>query len=142
MKKLMEEFKAFITKGNIIDMAIGVIIGGAFSGLVTSLLDNIISPILGFFSYGGINGFSITLWKAELRIGAFFMDVVNFIIMAAVVFLIMKVVTSLIAKMKQQQEAAPPAPAKPTKEEELLTEIRDLLKAQAASTASTNSKTE
>lgn len=142
MKKLMEEFKAFITKGNIIDMAIGVIIGGAFSGLVTSLLDNIISPILGFFSYGGINGFSITLWKAELRIGAFFMDVVNFIIMAAVVFLIMKVVTSLIAKMKQQQEAAPPAPAKPTKEEELLTEIRDLLKAQAAGTASTNSKTE
>lgn len=142
MKKLMEEFKAFITKGNIIDMAIGVIIGGAFSGLVTSLLDNIISPILGFFSYGGINGFSITLWKAELRIGAFFMDVVNFIIMAAVVFLIMKVVTSLIAKMKKQQEAAPPAPAKPTKEEELLTEIRDLLKAQAAGTASTNSKTE
>lgn len=142
MKKLMEEFKAFITKGNIIDMAIGVIIGGAFSGLVTSLLDNIISPILGFFSYGGINGFSITLWKAELRIGAFFMDVVNFLIMAAVVFLIMKAVTSLIAKMKKQQEAAPPAPAKPTKEEELLTEIRDLLKAQAASTASTNSKTE
>lgn len=142
MKKLMEEFKAFITKGNIIDMAIGVIIGGAFSGLVTSLLDNIISPILGFFSYGGINGFSITLWKAELRIGAFFMDVVNFIIMAAVVFLIMKAVTSLIAKMKKQQEAAPPAPAKPTKEEELLTEIRDLLKAQAAGTASTNSKTE
>lgn len=142
MKKLMEEFKAFITKGNIIDMAIGVIIGGAFSGLVTSLLDNIISPILGFFSYGGINGFSITLWKAELRIGAFFMDVVNFLIMAAVVFLIMKAVTSLIAKMKKQQEAAPPAPAKPTKEEELLTEIRDLLKAQAAGTASTNSKTE
>lgn len=142
MKKLMEEFKAFITKGNIIDMAIGVIIGGAFSGLVTSLLDNIISPILGFFSYGGINGFSITLWKAELRIGAFFMDVVNFIIMAAVVFLIMKVVTSIIAKMKKQQEAVPPAPAKPTKEEELLTEIRDLLKAQAAGTASTNSKTE
>ncbi len=142
MKKLMEEFKAFITKGNIIDMAIGVIIGGAFSGLVTSLLDNIISPILGFFSYGGINGFSITLWKAELRIGAFFMDVVNFLIMAAVVFLIMKAVTSLIAKMKKQQEAAPPAPAKPTKEEELLTEIRDLLKAQAAGTAPTNSKTE
>lgn len=142
MKKLLEEFKAFITKGNIIDMAIGVIIGGAFSGLVTSLLDNIISPILGFFSYGGINGFSITLWKAELRIGAFVMDVVNFLIMAAVVFLIMKAVTSLIAKMKKQQEAAPPAPAKPTKEEELLTEIRDLLKAQAAGTASTNNKTE
>ncbi len=129
MKKLMEEFKAFITKGNIIDLAIGVIIGGAFSGLVTSLLDNIISPILGFFSYGGINGFSITLWKAELRIGAFFMDIVNFIIMAAVVFLMMKAVNAIINKVKKQQEAAP---AKPSKEEELLTEIRDLLKAQAA----------
>lgn len=129
MKKLMEEFKTFITKGNIIDLAIGVIIGSAFSGLVTSLLDNIISPILGFFSYGGINGFSITLWKAELRIGAFFMDIINFIIMAAVVFLMMKAVNAIINKMKKQQEAAP---AKPSKEEELLTEIRDLLKAQAA----------
>ena len=141
MKKLMEEFKAFIAKGNIIDMAIGVIIGGAFSGLVSSLLDNIISPILGFFSYGGINGFSITLFKAELRIGAFIMDVVNFLIMAAVVFLIMKAVTTFLSKMKKQQEAAPPAPAKPTKEEELLTEIRDLLKAQAAGNTA-NNKTE
>ncbi len=129
MKKLMEEFKAFITKGNIIDLAIGIIIGGAFSNLVTSLLDNIISPILGFFSYGGINGFSITLWKAELRVGAFFMDIVNFLIMAAVVFLMMKAVNAIINNVKKQQEAAP---AKPSKEEELLTEIRDLLKAQAA----------
>ncbi|MBO5343560.1 MAG: large conductance mechanosensitive channel protein MscL [Ruminococcus sp.] len=141
MKKLMEEFKAFIAKGNIIDMAIGVIIGGAFSGLVTSLLDNIISPILGFFSYGGINGFSITLFKAELRIGAFIMDVVNFLIMAAVVFLIMKAVTTFLSKMKQQQEEAPAAPPKPTKEEELLTEIRDLLKAQASGNTA-NNKTE
>ena len=130
MKKLLDEFKVFITKGNIIDLAIGVIIGGAFSGLVTSLLDNIISPILGFFSYGGINGFSITLWKAELRIGAFFMDVVNFLIMAAIVFLMMKAVNALINKMKKEQPAAPP---KPSKEEELLIEIRDLLKAQAES---------
>ncbi|MBR5512679.1 MAG: large conductance mechanosensitive channel protein MscL [Ruminococcus sp.] len=130
MKKLLDEFKVFITKGNIIDLAIGVIIGGAFSGLVTSLLDNIISPILGFFSYGGINGFSITLWKAELRIGAFFMDVINFLIMAAIVFLMMKAVNALINKMKKEQPAAPP---KPSKEEELLTEIRDLLKAQAES---------
>ncbi len=141
MKKLMEEFKAFIAKGNIIDMAIGVIIGGAFSGLVTSLLDNIISPILGFFSYGGINGFSITLFKAELRIGAFIMDVVNFLIMAAVVFLIMKAVTTLLSNMKKQQEEAPAAPPKPTKEEELLTEIRDLLKAQASGNTA-NNKTE
>lgn len=127
MKKLLEEFKAFVMRGNIIDMAIGVIIGGAFSGLVTSLLDNIISPILGFFSFGGINGLSFKLWHAELRFGAFVMDVVNFIAMAAVVFVIMKFVTSVMNKFKKQEEAAP---AVPSKEEELLTEIRDLLKAQ------------
>lgn len=139
MKKLLDEFKAFITKGNIIDMAIGVIIGGAFTGLVTSLLDNIISPILGFFSVGGINGFSITLFKAELRIGAFFMDIVNFLVMAAVVFLIMKFVNNIINKFKKQEEAAPP---KPSKEEELLTEIRDLLKAQASGSVSAEKKSE
>lgn len=129
MKKLLEEFKAFITKGNIIDMAIGVIIGGAFSGLVTSLLDNLISPIIGCFSVGGINGLSIKIFNAELRYGAFIMDVINFLIMAAVVFLIMKAVTAIINKAKKP--AAPPAPPAPSKEEVLLTEIRDLLKAQS-----------
>ncbi len=129
MKKLLEEFKAFITKGNIIDMAIGVIIGGAFSGLVTSLLDNLISPIIGCFSVGGINGLSIKIFNAELKYGAFIMDVINFLIMAAVVFLIMKAVTAIINKAKKP--AAPPAPPAPSKEEVLLTEIRDLLKAQS-----------
>lgn len=128
MKKLLEEFKAFILRGNIVDMAIGVIIGGAFSGLVTSLLDNIIAPILGCFNVGGLNNLSIQIGKANLYIGAFFMDIVNFVIMAAIVFLIMKFVTVLINKVKKQEEAAPP---KPSKEEELLTDIRDLLKAQA-----------
>lgn len=128
MKKLLEEFKAFIMRGNIVDMAIGVIIGGAFSGLVTSLLDNIISPIIGCFSVGGLNGFSIKIWNAHLYLGAFVTDVANFIIMAAVVFVIMKLFTMLMDKMRKKEEAAP---AKPSKEEELLTEIRDLLKAQS-----------
>ncbi|MDE6776106.1 MAG: large conductance mechanosensitive channel protein MscL [Ruminococcus sp.] len=127
MNKLLEEFKAFVMRGNIVDMAIGVIIGGAFSGLVTSLLDNIISPILGFFSFGGINGLSFTLWHAELRFGAFFMDVVNFLVMAAVVFVIMKLVNTVMDKFRKHEEAAP---VEPSKEEALLTEIRDLLKAQ------------
>lgn len=127
MKKILDEFKAFILRGNIIDLAIGVIIGGAFSGLVTSLLDNIVSPILGFFNYGGFNGLTLTLWKAELRYGAFLNDVLNFVIMAAVVFLMVKAVRSISEKFKKE---APPAA--PSKEEVLLTEIRDLLKAQAA----------
>ena len=126
-------------RGNIIDMAIGVIIGGAFSGLVTSLLDNIISPILGFFSVGGINGLSIRILNADLRFGAFFMDVVNFVIMAAVVFVIMKAVTTLMNKFKKKEEEAP---AKPSKEEELLIEIRDLLKAQANASEAAENKAE
>lgn len=133
MKKLLEEFKAFVMRGNIIDMAIGVIIGGAFSNLVTSLLDNIISPILGFFNVGGFNGLSITLWKAQLRYGAFLNDVVNFVIMAAVVFVMMKVVTMVMNAVHKKEAEKPAEPPKPTQEEILLTEIRDLLKSQAVS---------
>lgn len=134
MKKLIEEFKAFIMRGNIMDMAIGVIVGGAFSNLVTSLLDNIISPILGFFNYGGFNGLSFTLWRAELRYGAFLNDVVNFVIMAAVVFLMMKVVNMLMNAVHRHEAEKPAEPPKPSNEELLLVEIRDLLKAQANDT--------
>ncbi|MBP3380480.1 MAG: large conductance mechanosensitive channel protein MscL [Ruminococcus sp.] len=132
MKKILDEFKAFILRGNIIDLAIGVIIGGAFSGLVTSLLDNIVSPILGFFNYGGFNNLTLTLWKAELRYGAFINDVLNFVIMAAVVFLMVKAVRTITDRFKKETPAAPP---EPSKEEVLLTEIRDLLKAQAENNA-------
>ena len=127
MKKFLEEFKAFILRGNIVELAIGVIIGGAFSGLVTSLLDNIISPILGCFNTGGFKGIHIQIWKANLYIGEFLNDVVNFVIMAFVVFLMLKGVTALMNIAKKEKEAAPP---EPSKEEVLLTEIRDLLKEQ------------
>ncbi len=128
MKKMLDEFKAFVMRGNIIDMAIGVIIGGAFSSLVTSLLDNIVSPILGFFNYGGFKGLSFTLWRAEIRYGAFLNDIINFIIMAAVVFVMIKIVTMLMNAVHKKEEKQE-EPPKPTKEEELLTEIRDLLRA-------------
>ncbi len=98
-----------------------------------------ISPILGFFSVGGLNGLSIRILNADLRFGAFFMDIVNFVIMAAVVFVIMKAVTSIMNKFKKKEEEAP---AKPSKEEELLTEIRDLLKAQAGSAEAAENKSE
>ncbi len=128
MKKMLDEFKAFVMRGNIIDMAIGVIIGGAFSSLVTSLLDNIVSPILGFFNYGGFKGLSFTLWRAEIRYGAFLNDIINFIIMATVVFVMIKIVTMLMNAVHKKEEKQE-EPPKPTKEEELLTEIRDLLRA-------------
>ncbi len=129
IKKFLDEFKEFALKGNVMDLAIGVIIGGAFSGLVTSLLDNIISPIIGCFSVGGFKGLSFTLWKARLNYGAFLNDIVNFVVMAFVVFLLMKAINKLIELGKKKEEE---------KEEEeaaadvaLLTEIRDLLLAGA-----------
>ena len=127
MKKFFEEFKAFILRGNIVELAIGVIIGGAFNGLVTSLLDNIISPIIGCFNVGGFNNIHVKIWNANLYICAFITDVVNFLIMALVVFLMLKGVMKLMSLAKKEKEAAPP---EPSKEEVLLTEIRDLLKEQ------------
>lgn len=127
MKKFFEEFKAFILRGNIVELAIGVIIGGAFNGLVTSLLDNIISPIIGCFNVGGFNNIHVKIWNANLYIGAFITDIVNFLIMALVVFLMLKGVMKLMSLAKKEKEAAPP---EPSKEEVLLTEIRDLLKEQ------------
>lgn len=127
MKKFFEDFKAFLLRGNIVDMAIGVIIGGAFSGLVTSLLDNILSPIIGCFNVGGFNGLHFKIWNANVYVGAFITDVMNFVIMAFVVFVIMKLFTMLMNAAKKKEEK-PEEPPKPTKEELLLTEIRDLLK--------------
>ena len=125
MKKFISEFKAFALRGNVMDLAVGVIIGGAFTALVTSLIDNLISPIIGCFSLDGFSGLSVTIGKATLTYGAFIMDVINFIIMAFVVFCIVKIFN----RIHKKEEAAPPPPA-PSAEEVLLTEIRDLLKQQ------------
>ena len=125
MKKFFEEFKAFALKGNMMDMAIGVIIGGAFSTLVTSLTDNLISPILGIL--GKVN-FDAMMWdvfgdgKLVFKYGAFITAVINFLILAFVIFLIVRQANRLLPKKE-----APAAPAGPT-EVELLAEIRDALK--------------
>ena len=112
MKKFFEEFKAFALKGNMMDMAIGVIIGGAFSTLVTSLTDNLISPILGIL--GKVN-FDAMMWdvfgdgKLVFKYGAFITAVINFLIMAFVLFCLLKAVNKLTALGKK-----PEAPAAPT----------------------------
>ena len=131
MKKFWEEFKAFALKGNMMDMAIGVIIGGAFSTLVTSLTDNLISPILGIL--GKVN-FDAMMWdvfgdgKLVFKYGAFITAVINFLIPALVVFWMVKLVNGLMDRThKKEAEAPAPAP-EPSAEEKLLTEIRDLLK--------------
>ena len=119
MKKFFEEFKAFALKGNMMDMAIGVIIGGAFSTLVTSLTDNLISPILGIL--GKVN-FDAMMWdvfgdgKLVFKYGAFITSVINFLIMALVLFLIVKGMNKLmdLGKHKEEAPAEPEAPAAPT----------------------------
>ncbi|MBP3501741.1 MAG: large-conductance mechanosensitive channel protein MscL [Oscillospiraceae bacterium] len=144
MKKFLSEFKDFAMRGNVIDMAIGVVIGGAFGKITTSLVDNIIMPLIGLLT-GGID---LTKWDIVLKpavtemvdgvmtettpavmlgIGTLLSVILNFIIIAFVIFLVVKFLNRLHKKEEPAEEPAAEEPAAPTSEE-LLTEIRDLLK--------------
>ena len=128
MKKFLEEFKAFALKGNMMDMAIGVLIGGAFSTLVTSLTDNIINPIIGILFQTDFSDVVLHLpFDINLGIGAFISAVINFIILAFVLFC--KLMD--LGKHEEEKPAEPEAPKAPT-QEELLTEILTVLKEQQA----------
>ena len=109
MKKFIEEFKAFALRGNVMDMAIGVIIGGAFTSIVTSLTDNLINPILGLCGGTDLSGFVLNLGGVELKYGAFITSIINFLIMALVLFCLLKAVNKLTSLGKK-----PKAPAEPT----------------------------
>ena len=130
MKKFLQEFKNFAMRGNVMDLAVGVIIGGAFSAITTSLINDIINPILGMFAGDGtalVESLSFKLpGGGELMLGSFFNAILNFLVMAFVVFCMVKGINSLTRK----KEAAPPPPPGPSPEEKLLAEIRDLLKKQ------------
>ena len=121
----LKEFKEFISKGNVFDMAIGVIIGGAFGKIVTSLVDNILMPLIGLI-IGGLD-FSklvIKVKDAEIAYGLFIQNVVDFLIVALCIFMVVK----LFSKFKKKKEEEPEAPAEPSEEVLLLREIRDSLK--------------
>lgn len=109
LKKFIEEFKAFALRGNVMDMAIGVIIGGAFTTIVTSLTENLINPILGLAGGTDLSGFVLSLGGIELRYGAFLTSVINFLIMAFVLFCLLKGVNKLLSIGKK-----PEVPAAPT----------------------------
>ena len=109
MKKFIEEFKAFALRGNVMDMAIGVIIGGAFTSIVTSLTDNLINPILGLAGNTDLSAFTLQIAGIELKYGAFLTSVINFLIMAFVLFCMLKAVNKLTSLGKK-----PEAPAAPT----------------------------
>ena len=115
MKKFMDEFKTFIARGNVMDMAVGIIIGGAFTSIVTSLVEDIINPLLGLF--GGMNFDRLQvnlLGEVTLNYGKFITAVVNFLIMAFIVFMIMKAVNGMGDKLtkKKEEEAAVPTTKK------------------------------
>ena len=135
MKKLFEEFKTFISRGNVIDMAVGVIIGAAFKAIVDSLVADIISPLLGLFGTHNLDKMSVVLKQGatpeqtvSLNYGNFISAVINFLIIALILFCIIKAVNKAMEIGKKKEEEKPETPPEPTKEEVLLTEIRDLLK--------------
>ena len=123
--KTIKEFKQFIAKGNIVDLAIGVIIGGAFSKIVTSLVNDIIMPLIGTIS-GGIDftNLSIKVGSANIGYGLFIQNIIDFLIVAICLFFFIKVINRLTKKKEEKEEK------KEEKKEEvvLLQEIRDLLK--------------
>ncbi len=139
MKKFIKEFKAFINKGNVLGLAVGVIIGGAFSTITSSLTNDIIMPIVSIF-LGGVDFTTMSVQLPSifpvaegaepnmLNYGSFISAIINFIILALVVFFIVKAVNSAMERAKHKEEEAPAAPPEPSNEEKLLTEIRDLLK--------------
>ena len=138
----LQEFKAFAMKGNVIDMAVGVVIGGAFGKIVSSLVANVIMPPIGLL-VGGVN-FTDLKWVMKpaevvdgkeiaavtLNYGNFLQATFDFLIIAFSIFLFIRLLTKLTTKKEAAAPATPPAPPAPTKEEVLLTEIRDLLKEQ------------
>lgn len=134
MGKFLSDFKEFAMKGNIIDMAVGVIIGGAFGKIVTSLVNDMIMPVISLVTGGeGYKNLKHVITKASedgsvqevaINYGIFIQNIIDFIIIALSIFVALRV----IMKFKKKEEEAPAAPPAPSAEETLLTEIRDLLK--------------
>lgn len=125
---MLKEFKDFISRGNVMDLAVAVVLGAAFGAIVKSLVDDLIMPLLGIF-LGGIDFTTLTVQvgNATLTYGNFIQAIINFLVIAFAIFLVVRSYNRL---QKQEEEAAPPAPPKPSAEEKLLAEIRDLLQKQ------------
>lgn len=124
---MLKEFKEFLNRGNVIDLAVAVIIGGAFGAIVKSLVADIIMPFIGVLMGGtDLTALTIEVGDAIITYGNFLQAVINFVVIAFVIFLFVRSYNS----MQKQEDAAPAAPPAPAAEEVLLTEIRDLLKAK------------
>ena len=108
MRKFISEFKEFAMKGNVIDMAVGIIIGSAFTGIVTSLVDNILSPLIGLLTRGNFDGLAVDFFGVTLKYGSFIMAVINFLIVAFVLFVIIKAMNKAKSLGQNQEEEAEP----------------------------------
>lgn len=126
---MFKEFRDFALRGNVIDLAIAVVIGAAFTAIVTSLVDDIIMPLVGVL-LGGVDftTLAITVGDASITYGNFIQVIINFLIIAFVLFLIVRSINQLQERLAKAEAEAPAAPPEPSGEEQLLTEIRDLLK--------------
>ena len=133
---MLKEFKEFISRGSVIDLAVGVIMGSAFTAIVNSLVNDVIMPVIGLIM-GGINfaNLKVVIKPAEgdiaesaIYYGNFIQAVVNFLIVAFVIFMVVKSINKMHDKLNKKKEEAAPAPAAPAEDIVLLTEIRDLLK--------------
>ncbi len=131
-KGIIQEFKEFISRGNVIDLAVGVIMGSSFTAIVNSIVNDLVMPIVGII-FGGINFTTLrivvreateTTAEAAINYGNFLQAVVNFLLIATVIFFVVK----LINKFRRKKEEPKPEPLKPTKTEELLSEILETLK--------------
>lgn len=129
---MLKEFKAFVLRGNVVDLAVAVVIGGAFGKIVTSLVNDLIMPLIGMI-LGGVSfanlKYVITpasegVEEGAIRYGAFIQSIVDFVIIAFAIFMVIK----MINRLRKKQEEAPAAPPEPPRQEVLLEEIRDLLK--------------
>ena len=108
MRKFISEFKEFAMKGNVMDMAVGIIIGSAFTGIVTSLVDNILSPVIGLLAKGNFDGLAVDFFGVTLKYGSFIMAVINFLIVAFVLFVIIKAMNKAKSLGQKQEEEAEP----------------------------------
>ncbi|MBR2540539.1 MAG: large conductance mechanosensitive channel protein MscL [Mogibacterium sp.] len=126
---MIKEFKEFISKGNVMDMAVGIIIGGAFTAIVSALVDSILMPIIGMISGGmSVADMSVTVGNATLGYGAFLQAIIDFLLVALVLFFIIKGLNKAKNAVAKEEEPAPEEPAPVPEDIALLTEIRDLLK--------------
>ena len=130
MKNIIQEFKTFISRGNVVDLAVGVVVGNAFKDIVNSLVDNIIMPVVGIL-IGGINftTLSLNIWGVNIKFGLLIQSIVDFLIIAFCIFIAIKVINKLSRKKEVKKEEEKSAPTK-SDEVILLEEIRDLLKKQ------------